>query len=1403
MTLDVTDLCALFPAEGGQFTIAATELGIDPVADLFTGHLGEPRLVVADASADSDTLMVTGSVVTTAYGERPAWIRFDTDERRELVLGFELAISVPGFEIDSGALELSLGFLEQGYGLAGVHLVLAAIPENDVDPATPPAVGAGVGVELEKFGSTIYLSGLAPALGDTFSVSGIFDPIGLSDLQAIAEFAPGLPGSEFTLPQEFSDLAGDPRLSCLALDFDPYLPKIVGGYAEVLLAGTWQLAPELFELSDITVGFGVAGPAAADGLVRATLGATLALAESSVAVWISLPGGEVSGSLTEPLPLAVVAEKYFGATGLPADLLITDLTLSTDTAAPATSYELRLGLAGSWELPGGIALTGLGIALRAEGTAKTAELWAGLGIGDTGEVLLSAVRDTGGTWIFGGAATALTLEDVLSTFGVPGLPDSVSGLAMAELTVQYDTGTKRFDLTASLELPLGDAAATLDLGIALTPAPAPGTGYDKNLSAALRLELPSDTEVPRLMEFVVTLDESSWLVASWEDSDGLSAADIAEVVGIDLSSLPAALLPTLYGLTLVYNSVDKSQMLAARTELTGWALYSLTRGTGQPALTAVTARGYIAVKASGLPMVGEAIPAGMDVEFRAVQFAHVKQEWLPADIAKAAALARRADPDNSLDLPVLLTAGHGTGLTVWVDLVVDGAAVDPVVLPVGAGNSGAAVASTVAPQEPRRELDLVFGPVRFNRLTLGYADGGALIALDVTLTVGPAELVLRGLGLIITPDFTVTPQLAGAGLLVRRPPLMISGSLERRLDPAFSTLVVGMATAESSFFALQAVGAYARSTEGWASIFVFGEAAGPAGVALFGPPAFSVSGLSAGFGVNSSVRVPEMSELPQFPLLGRLSSAEPAPSPQEMLETLMGSGGWVRARSGQYWGAVGVRFTSFRFIDAQALALVEFGQSLTVMLLARTAITLPRNAAPGARIHAYLGIDLRLAYRSALGLLSLDAAIAPGSFIFDPGVQLHGGLSIYLWTGGPHQGDFVYSLGGYHPSFREPRHYPHPERVGFSWAPDDRLMIRAQGYTATTPSAFMVGGRLDATYDAGLLSAWFSAYLDALIQWKPFYVDLRLGVRIGVAATVKIAFVKVRVSIEVGIDLAIWTPPFGGRVEVKVWFISFGFDIGSGRQSPPGIPWTEFRGQLPEPLTIAPLAGLMVDVDPAELAARAERAAPTLVSADGFVFVSEAVVPATHLFVNDIQTASTTEPVHIRPMRLEGVISEHRVTIRRNQSEDYYDIEGNGWQLTTVRAAAATALWGAPLHNPDQALDESMLPDRLAGVRFSVGAPVLGIGTGGVTGAALSVEQLDDGVLPDVSGTSGPVPAAAPDSIPTITSTIADPDTATRRDEVYAALCALGLAPGANGSRERYAARAADLLTDPPMTVTA
>ncbi|WP_342593520.1 DUF6603 domain-containing protein [Streptomyces inhibens] len=1017
-------------------------------------------------------------------------------------------------------------------------------------------------------------------------------------------------------------------------------------------------------------------------------------------------------------------------------------------------------------------------------------------------------------------------EAIFGLFGVAP-PFVLTDMAPERLMVAYDTGagTTGFRVEADAGFPLGDADADLALRARLSRRA--DSGYDKDVSGTLTVQVPDGHGDLRALGFNVVYQELSGtnvVTASWAADTGVPLADLVAALGVDLPDLPEVLRPELHALSVRYDSTTGQVLLTAATERTGW-VYASRPGTGpgSPRSTAAALRARLGARASDLPLVGEAIPPGADLVLDAVAFTSTPTGWTADQAAALNSALDQVDSAAERRLPRFAAdRAAGPGIAVQIELSIGGVPQAPLVLPITTGAGGTLVAASRGPLAVRaaddtwsRDLDLAFGPVRFSRIGIGFADGQIFVALDAVLSVGPVRLVLMGLGLGIDGELDVEPRLRGAGVQLDKPPLKISGMVERRtgseVAPGLKEQFVGLAAIETGFFALHAAGSYAKAVDGWSSMFLFGEISGGER-GLFGPPPFRVIGISLGLGVNSTVRTPTIDQVGQFPLVNRLDGGGSGDTPEQVLEKLAGPGGWITPREGQYWGAGGIDFSSFEFLRTRALLLVEGGESWKVLLIGRTTIDLPRSRAVKKPI-ARLVIDLAIGYHHDQGLFSMDAVVAPGSYVIDPAAELTGGLSLYIWgqdrtaVGGGK--GFVFTLGGYHPRFKRPDYYPTPPRVGWRWAIGP-VTIRGKVYAALTDGAFMAGGELSASYDKGhgiQLQAWFTAWLDALVQWKPFYFDLSMGLSIGVAATVKVLFVRVRVSLSVGVSLDLWGPPIGGRAKIKVWFISFTVSFGTGRDGVPAIEWPEFQVQLPAPLSIAPLRGLLVDVDPEESAARSDAGEPLLVSADGFAVRTEVAIPASRIIFNNNDdepfTGSVGDTIDIRPMRLQGVVSEHRVTLKRFESL----YTPTGWTVDAFRQDMAKAMWGAPLGDPRDVLDgDGLLSGCLAGMAFEIPKPELAEAVGWVDAEALDADGLPDAPIPLLgSGPEGPPSAPDEGSI----ATIADPDTgiasattAARRSSVHAALAGLGLAPGTDEALTGYEVLARSTFTNPPMTTT-
>ncbi|WP_405892854.1 hypothetical protein OG272_06760 [Streptomyces sp. NBC_00104] len=827
---------------------------------------------------------------------------------------------------------------------------------------------------------------------------------------------------------------------------------------------------------------------------------------------------------------------------------------------------------------------------------------------------------------------------------------------------------------------------------------------------------------------------------------------------------------------------------------------------------------------SGLPVVGPMIGNGL-LSLPALQIMYVSENLSAEDVIKINRVVTEYNLGPLQQLPVVNEAAGvplGKNVSAAAYLAVMGNPTPALVITVPP-KFGPAPES---PEKPKLEYEFVigkqFGPVYLSAIVFRYdLKKGLLIELQGQVTVGSLTWQVAGLGFYVgmSGGFPLLPFLHGMNIEATAADGLIGlkgGLLNKKPDD--STLdfeLAGLILVQAMAVELGAQAVWARSVEGWHSVFIYGEISLVGGASVFGPPPFTVTGFSAGFGINSSFKkVPTGAELAEFPLVARLDAAQalpgmPAPTPytpEDALKALTGPTGWIRPTEGQYWIAAGVKFTSFGFIETKALAVIELGDSVKAMLLGRTSVSLPRTLKPNARAIARVNIGLSLGFSSAEHCLSMDVALLPGSYVLDPSIELTGGIAVYVWTGGGRAGDFAISLGGYHPAYNVPTHYPRPKRLGFVWSPASDITVRAEAYAAITPAAFMFGGRLAAVYDKGIFSAWFTAHLDVLVQWKPFYLDVRLGISIGVAATIKVWFVRVRISVEVGIDLHLWLPPFGGRATVKLWFISFSFGFGSSRDSTPAVDWPEFRTQIPAPVRVIPNEGLLADADQGEIARRAAAKEPALVSSAGFTFTTEAGIPASHLYINERLIKQSDEgSIDIRPMRKTGVTSAHRVTITKDGTT--FHPTDHHWVVKPVTGTVAPGLWGKPLAKPGDALDgDQLLENRLTGLRITLPKPDYGTDTGPVTSKALSYEGLPDGRMPlRVSDPAGPEPRADDQSVRTIVDTVAADTVKDRRTAVLSTLARLGAGPGADTDSPLtgYAALAGRSLTTPPLTTTA
>ncbi|KAI0907851.1 hypothetical protein F4823DRAFT_527482 [Ustulina deusta] len=449
------------------------------------------------------------------------------------------------------------------------------------------------------------------------------------------------------------------------------------------------------------------------------------------------------------------------------------------------------------------------------------------------------------------------------------------------------------------------------------------------------------------------------------------------------------------------------------------------------------------------------------------------------------------------------------------------------------------------------------GPLSISNVSLKYKDKQLAIMFDATFQLGPLGFSLVGFSLGFS--FTalgdapkITPAILGLAASFEQLPLSIAGVIRHGNDGGTDYYAGGLVVGWQPY-QFEAAGFYgdvtpSGSSTPFRSVFIFAKLNGPLVTLEFA----EIDSLCGGFGYNSTIRLPTVDEVYEFPFIANtdLSGKDNA---MEALTSLVdpSGGGWFKPLDKMYWLAVGMGVGAFQMLNIDAVVAVQFGSAIKLGIFAVATADIPTAASSFKLAHVELGISAIADFD--YGTLKIDAQLSPRSYILDPNCHLTGGFSLYYWFDAPHAdssivGQYVFTLGGYHQAFKKPIGFPNPPRLGISWDLGGGLTVSGEAYFAITPKCCMAGGRLHAALSAGPLSAWFDAFADFLINYKPFYFNMDAGLSVGVKFSLDIWFIHIRISVEIGAQLYLWGPPIAGRVHVNFWIVAF--DINFGKDEP-------------------------------------------------------------------------------------------------------------------------------------------------------------------------------------------------------------------------------------------------------------
>lgn len=938
------------------------------------------------------------------------------------------------------------------------------------------------------------------------------------------------------------------------------------------------------------------------------------------------------------------------------------------------------------------------------------------------------------------------------------------------------------------------------------------------------------------------------LHAAWvSDESPLELNDLAGALGwTDMPTLPGNLDLGLTKIDFGYDFSTKNLVLAAYSENYGQLVLAASVVNAQRVYL-VDLSVPLNVKLSDIPVVGAQIPPSVDVGIQQLEIAYASADY-PADAVSAldAALVAlrgqplgypslkagmvfvanlRLGPDvQQLTLPLGQSGNQQRQLTA-------GTASVPADRPATPAGSGPTAPTPAPSQASGRWFDIgrTFGPLQLQRVGIDYADGTLIFALDANVGIGPVALSLQGLGVgsklnAFSPVFS----LSGLGVGYSRPPVEVLGAILRvpdaQLAPGVTFQFDGTLVVKAEDFSLAALGSYAQMASGLPSLFVFAQLAAPLG----GPPPFFVTGLMGGFGFNRSLAIPGPDEVASFPLLVLATSQPGAPQdPAAVLEILEGrqpqngvTKAWITPKADDYWLAAGVEFTSFKLINTKALLVAEFGQELAIALLGLSTLQLPLPET-GSPPYAYVEMMIRVVARPTEGSFEATAILSPSSFVITPDAHLTGGFAFFLWFGeNPNAGQFVATLGGYHPAFRVPSYFPLVPRLGFNWAVSDAVSIKGSAYFALTGSCAMAGGGLEVSFHQGDVQAWFTAQADFLVSWHPFFYTAQMAVTIGVSYRLSLGFCHKTINASISADLNLWGPPTGGIARVDLQVISFSVRFGSsgaGTSTQP-LAWKQFVALLPATTDICGITitdGLFKSQNtPKDQHGGGER---WIVRAGRLAFQTRSAVPASQLSyagtpVHESPARAAAGGIAIRPMNRTGVASTHTLAIYRGDSTDPIDI--SQWSLSPLQQAVPASLWSAPpvpfTQVPTKPSAE-VLDGELCGFTVVAPPPQPGDTRGPVSVQLLLVEELSPPGKSPLSGAVTPSPNYRPTPSQQTIGLLADVNSGGARQGRSALFAALTettlpdhsvLFAGKNGDVATLAATADHLFSDSPMQQT-
>jgi len=523
----------------------------------------------------------------------------------------------------------------------------------------------------------------------------------------------------------------------------------------------------------------------------------------------------------------------------------------------------------------------------------------------------------------------------------------------------------------------------------------------------------------------------------------------------------------------------------------------------------------------------------------------------------------------------------------------------------------------------------------------------------------------------------------GLALQYKSPAFSIYGGFYREKS-AKSEEYNGLLTIKLQKIEIIALGSYVKQST-YSSLFAFGYL----GITIPLHPAFEVKGFALGLGLNREFKLPSVNEIENFPLIQIVKDNGPRPG-EGIKDIFSRLNHYIPPKEGAYVIIIGLRFQSFKIIDTIALIALNIENGLVFNMLGLSVMEVPEVYK--IKFAFSLQADFNLGFVIARG------EITDGSYLIFKEVKLQGSFVFAMWFSESLKGDFLFTIGGYHPNFNVPKHYPSSGelyRLGFSLRRGN-LSAALQMYFALTPQAIMFGliGRLNYTLDLSksvTIDYWigsktftFTIGVEVEIKleahfvmfWKPFSYRADLELLFNVRLYADFWFFAININVNLNARLSIWGPDLEGIAYLSV--AGYGFTVKFGdsasRSTQPSI--HEFKKEF------IPDDHLKLNISNGKISKETDKISDketAIVNPKDFTLEFTSQIPITLITLKDTKAINGNSEFGVTYQRDNSKAFIHEVTVEVMYMEDSVPRVQKGWNIEPVLQNMPKALWSREL----------------------------------------------------------------------------------------------------------------------------